>query len=80
MNDAKAMVIIVPAGRFRDLAGFFPFVGEGRDMRVDVVADVGAQVVVQVCVVGVFDVELREERFAVGSGWEAGGGRHFGGN
>lgn len=40
-------------------------------MRLHVIADIGSEVVVGVGVVGIFDVELREQRLAVGSCREA---------
>lgn len=52
------------------LACFFPFLGVGDYGCFDVVADGGAEVVVEVGVVGVFDVELGEEGRAV---WGCGG-------
>lgn len=54
----------------RHLACFFPFLGVGDNGCFDVVTDGGAEVVVEVGVVGVLDVELGEEGRAV---WGCGG-------
>jgi hypothetical protein len=70
VHHAEAQFAMSPPRALGDLACGFPFLGVWRDVRFHVVPDVGAEVVVQVCVVGVLDVELGEERFAVGGCWE----------
>lgn len=72
MHDAKAELAVPSPDGLGHLACGFPVLCIGRDVSVDIVADVGAQRVVGLCVVGVLDVELGEERFTVGSCWEVG--------
>lgn len=53
------------------LSCFFPFLDVGEEGGLDVGTDVCAQVVVEARVVRVLDVELGQERLAVGGCWEA---------
>lgn len=71
MHDAEPELAVAAAHGLGHLASFFPFLDVGEQRGFDVGADMGAQVMVEVGVVGVLDVELGEERFAVGGGWEA---------
>jgi hypothetical protein len=56
MDDSESQVAMAASDFFGDLARCFPFLGVRGDGCVYVVADVGAEFVVEVCVVGVFDV------------------------
>jgi hypothetical protein len=56
MDDSEPQLAMPSSDFLGDLAGCFPFLGVGCDGCFYVVADVGTEFMVQICVVGVSDV------------------------
>lgn len=56
MDNSEPQVAMAPSDFLGDLTRCFPVLSVGDDGCFYVIADVGAEFVVEVCVVGVFDV------------------------
>jgi hypothetical protein len=58
MNDAEAELAMTSSHRLGNLSGSLPFLGIGRNGRIDIVTDPGSEVMMYIGVVGVAHVEL----------------------